>query len=74
LPSASAPPPARAPGADLRSEIEALERARVSEALQTCAGNQSEAARILGMSRRTLVKRLSSWGFPRPRARREVKP
>jgi DNA-binding NtrC family response regulator len=54
----------------LRGEIDALERTRVAQALQQCAGNQSEAARILGMSRRTLVKRLAEWDFPRPRTRR----
>src|SRR5262249_11846637 len=34
------------------------ERDRIVEALERCAGNQSAAARLLGMPRRTLVKRL----------------
>ena len=68
-------PEARAPrSGGLRGELEALERARVAEALQRCAGNQSEAARLLGISRRTLVKRLTTWGFPRPRLGRDKKP
>jgi DNA-binding NtrC family response regulator len=61
LPGAPQPPPS------LKGEVEALEKARVAEALQACAGNQTEAARRLGMPRRTLVKRLADWGFPRPR-------
>ena len=54
----------------LKSEVEALEKARIAETLQACAGNQTEAARLLGMPRRTLVKRLADWGFPRPRKQR----
>jgi len=45
------------------------ERARIVEALQHCAGNQTEAAKVLGMSRRTLVKRLTEYGISRPRKR-----
>ena len=33
----------------------------------TAAGNQSKAAEALGISRRTLVSRLSEFGLPRPR-------
>jgi DNA-binding NtrC family response regulator len=74
-PRGPATPPAGAeaqPGTaptGLRGELEAYERARVAEVLQACAGNQTEAARRLGMARRTLVKRLAQWGFPRPRKR-----
>jgi two-component system response regulator AtoC len=54
-------------GADLQGEIRALERARIIEALDRCGGNQSRAAEALGISRRTLVSRLSEFGLPRPR-------
>jgi DNA-binding NtrC family response regulator len=45
------------------------ERRRIEEALETCAGNQSRAAKLLGISRATLVARLNLYGFPRPRKR-----
>jgi len=67
--------PAAAPGAqpgdgrNLQTEMKALERARIIEALERCHGNQSEAARQLGMPRRTLVTRLSEFGLTRSRRR-----
>jgi DNA-binding NtrC family response regulator len=51
----------------LRSKVGAAERGRILEALERCAGNQTKAARLLGMSRRTLVARLETYGLPRPR-------
>jgi len=53
----------------LRSEIEAVEREKIIEALARCAGNQTHAAQVLGISRRTLVTRLSDYAIPRPRKR-----
>jgi DNA-binding NtrC family response regulator len=78
LPSkmASAPPPASSaskadldPRAQLLQQIEEVERARVKEALARCGGNQTQAAELLGISRRTLVTRLSQYDLPRPRKR-----
>jgi two-component system response regulator AtoC len=43
------------------------ERDEIVNALAQCAGNQSQAARLLGMSRKTLVKRLDEFALPRPR-------
>jgi DNA-binding NtrC family response regulator len=43
------------------------ERARIVDALRTCHGNQTRAAELLGMSRRTLVSRLTEYDLPRPR-------
>jgi transcriptional regulator with PAS, ATPase and Fis domain len=45
----------------------ARERERIIDALQECAGNQSRAAKRLGISRSTLVARLDEFRIPRPR-------
>ena len=50
-------------------DIATLERQRILEALEQCAGNQTRAAKLLGISRRTLVTRLGQYGVPRPRRR-----
>ena len=43
------------------------ERQRILDALETCAGNQTHAANLLGISRRTLVNKLDKFALPRPR-------
>jgi len=53
----------------LKSEMEALERKQILEALERCAGNQTQAAELLGISRRTLVNRLNAHNIRRPRKR-----
>ena len=76
----SAPPAPRAPTSSepppttrdlqldrFRDEIRSLERIRITEALNRCQGNQTQAAKLLGISRRTLVTRLGEFGLPRPR-------
>jgi DNA-binding NtrC family response regulator len=47
----------------------AVERRRILDALDQCAGNQTRAAKVLGMSLRTLVNRLAEHDIPRPRKR-----
>ncbi len=54
----------------LKAELADAERARILDTLDRCAGNQSQAARQLGISRGTLIARLESYGIPRPRKRR----
>ena len=56
-----------AAGARLRNDLAAFERQRIVEALDKCAGNQTKAAQLLGISRRTLVSRLGEYNWPRPR-------
>jgi len=43
------------------------ERARIIDALRRCYGNQTKAAELLNISRRTLVSRITEFGLPRPR-------
>jgi two-component system, NtrC family, response regulator AtoC len=48
-------------------DIQELERQRILEALERCAGNQKLAAKQLGISRNTLGLRMDAFGLPRPR-------
>ena len=43
---------------------------RILEALERCAGNQTAAARMLGISRRTLINKLELYGISGPRKKR----
>jgi DNA-binding NtrC family response regulator len=52
--------------AQLRRELEDVERRRIIAALAECAGNQSRAAELLNMPRRTLVAKLAQLDIPRP--------
>jgi DNA-binding NtrC family response regulator len=64
------PPPSTSRGAlGLKDEVEALERQRIVDALQRSGGNQTEAAKVLGISRRMMLARLDAYGLPRPRKR-----
>ena len=47
---------------------ERLERDRILAALEACAGNQTRAATLLGISRTALVTKLRVYRIPRPRA------
>jgi transcriptional regulator with PAS, ATPase and Fis domain len=52
---------------EIKSEVQTIERARIEDALRRAAGNQTQAAKILGISRRTLIDRIERFGLPRPR-------
>lgn len=45
------------------------ERSRILRALEECGGNQSRAAKLLGIARSTLVLRLDEYKIPRPQKR-----
>jgi DNA-binding NtrC family response regulator len=67
FPSQEQPSPLLVP--DLRNDIERLERDRVMEAMEACGGNQTRAAKMLGIARGTLSQRLDKFGIKRPRRR-----
>jgi two-component system response regulator AtoC len=47
----------------LREQIEALERRVIARTLAAVSGNQSEAARRLGLNRGTLIERVRKYGL-----------
>lgn len=59
--------PVRLTPISLQAEIDEIERDRILRALDDCGGNQSRAAKLLGMNRGTLIRRLESYRVPRPR-------
>jgi DNA-binding NtrC family response regulator len=61
----SAPPAA----VDLKAGIKERERELIKDALARADGNQTRAAKLLGISRRTLISRIEDYGLPRPRKR-----
>jgi transcriptional regulator with AAA-type ATPase domain len=55
----------------LREERDVAEKRSVLDALERANGNQTQAAKLLGVSRRTLVTRLTAYGLTKPRKKRE---
>ncbi|MEQ8277136.1 MAG: sigma 54-interacting transcriptional regulator [Deltaproteobacteria bacterium] len=51
------------------SSAEQAERQRILDALEKTAGNQTRAAALLGIGRRTLTTKLTKYGIRRPRKR-----
>jgi DNA-binding NtrC family response regulator len=78
--SSAAPPRDSAGGTGARPPLDTLEASpqgpaplgeeqRIADALEACAGNQSQAAKRLGISRATLIRRLEEYAIRRPRKR-----
>jgi DNA-binding NtrC family response regulator/pSer/pThr/pTyr-binding forkhead associated (FHA) protein len=49
------------------SPAQTAERAHIVQILAECAGNQTRAAKMLAMSRGTLISRMKRYGIPQPR-------
>jgi DNA-binding NtrC family response regulator len=51
------------------SALEPAEKQRILDVLEQTAGNQTAAAKLLGMGRTAFVARLNQYGISRPRKR-----
>jgi DNA-binding NtrC family response regulator len=58
--TAVSPAPTLEPGSE--ESLAAIERRHILGVLETCKGNKSEAARRLGVSRKTLERKCAAWG------------
>jgi two-component system, NtrC family, response regulator AtoC len=65
----SAEPTPGTPAFPLKDQVANAEREWVLEAMSRCGGNQTRAAKLLGISRGTLAARLEAFGVPRPKKR-----
>jgi two-component system, NtrC family, response regulator AtoC len=66
-PNAATPSPGGEDGDGPRG-LKEIERQAIIDALERCHFNQTRAAELLGMPRRTFCKRLKEYAIPRPRA------
>jgi DNA-binding NtrC family response regulator len=55
--------PAGTAGKSLKRAVEELEKRLLAEALQRCRGNQVQAAKLLGLSRQGLIKKIARYGL-----------
>ncbi len=60
------PLPVEGGGVDVRQQIADVERASILAVLEACGGNQTHAARKLGLSRRALIYRMEKHGLKPP--------
>jgi len=65
-PAPVAAAPAAGFGPTALTDDERADRDRLIRALEACAGNQTRTARMLGISRTTLVNKLALYRIPRP--------
>jgi DNA-binding NtrC family response regulator len=64
VPRPSAPSAPSVPSMALDTELREIERTRILDALEACGGNQTKAAELLQMPRRTMVSRMNALGIP----------
>ena len=64
--AADAPAPSSGAAGGAAGEVSS-DRAAIEDALVRCGGNQSRAAEMLGIPRRTLIRRIEQLKLPRPR-------
>jgi DNA-binding NtrC family response regulator/pSer/pThr/pTyr-binding forkhead associated (FHA) protein len=57
-------------GTDMREQIADMEKQSIERALAACGGNQTKAARKLGLSRRALIYKMEKHGLKKPPASR----
>jgi two-component system, NtrC family, response regulator AtoC len=67
LASLGKPGPVSAPNGTLRDDLATIERDRILRTLDDVGGNQTRAAKLLGISRHALLDRLDRYGIARPR-------
>ena len=67
----SAPGSTPSPRVDTQKMSAPTERDKIITALNACAGNQSRAAEMLGMPRRTFVNKLDLYKIPRPKKKND---
>ena len=64
LPKPAPPPNVPAPGAPARpTDLETLERQHIQAVLESVHGDKTQAAKLLGISRRTLDRRCAEWAM-----------
>jgi len=63
--------PTPPPRVDTQKVAAPSEREKIISALEACAGNQSRAAELLQMPRRTFVNKLDLYKIPRPKKKRD---
>lgn len=55
-------PPVAAPAAPLTTDLQTLEKRHILAVLESVRGDKTRAAQLLGISRRTLERRVAEWG------------
>jgi two-component system, NtrC family, response regulator AtoC len=55
------------PPSEGAKSAESADLHRIVEALNRCGGNQTRAAKSLGIARQTLIRRIAEYGLPRPK-------
>jgi len=59
---------------DERVTLDEVARAHVRTVLAACGGNRTNAARVLGVDRKTLARHLRRWGIPSAAERHDLHP